>query len=101
MNSIEAYEICQPCINAAREFGIFEWFITFLVMLFTIISLISRMNIFYLLKSVGQAVERALNPNSKKIPPTKEIVTIEGDINAVTTETQTGPSATPSTDKPL
>ena len=82
---MEAYEICHPCITAVREFGLFEWFIAFLFMLFTLISVLTRMNIFMLLKSVSEAVERALNPKkfAKKEPQT---VVVEQKLDAATAE---------------
>ena len=90
---MEAYEICQPCITAVREFGLFEWFLAFLFFLFTIISLLTRINIFTLLKTVGETMDKALNA-SKKEKEKPQTVKVEGAIDAVTV-TEEKPLGTP------
>lgn len=81
---MEAYEICQPCITAVRTFGLLEWFIAFLFALFTLVSLLTRINIFSILKSVGETMDRALNPGKKEEKPAAPAVKVEGAIDAVT-----------------
>ena len=57
---MEAYKICEPCIIAFRDFGIFEWFMVGIACLFTIISLVSKVNLFALLKGMGKLVDKSL-----------------------------------------
>lgn len=90
---MEAYEVCHPCIVAVRDFGIFEWFVAFLFALFTLISLLTRINIFSLLKTVGETMDKALNASKREKQTT---VKVEGEINAVTTTEQTQTSVDPS-----